>query len=166
MTKTLVLYFSATKTTQRVAEQLAQKLGADIQELRAQQPYTAADLNWHDPKSRTSVEQHQHASRVAVDPASLPDVSGYQTILLGHPVWWGIPPRLIDDALDRLDFNGKRLAGFATSGGSDYGRSQQNLARTLRENQSTAELLPGAVMMNGRQIDQWLRKIKVTDLLG
>ena len=161
MTKTLVLYFSATHTTQLVAERLAQKLGADLHDLHAAQPYTTADLNWHDPQSRTTIEQHEHGSRVAVDPASLPDMSGYQTVLIGHPIWWGIPPRLIADALDHLDLNGKRVAGFATSGGSDYGRSQRNLARTLRENQSTATLLPGAVVNNDRQLDQWLHNLKL-----
>lgn len=158
MANTLVLYFSATQTTKRIAEQIAQQLGADLHELHAQQPYTTADLNWHDPDSRTSKEQHEHASRVAIQD-DLPDLAGYQNILLGHPIWWGIPPRLITDTIDHLDLNGKQFAGFATPGVTGYGRSQRNIERTIADNHYTATVHPGAVLMNDRQIKQWLKEL-------
>ena len=94
MPKTLVLYYSATDTTKNVAQVIANKLNADIAEIHAKQPYTSADLDWHDPQSRTSIEQHQHNSRVEIND-DLSDISNYDNIIIGHPIWWGIPPCLI-----------------------------------------------------------------------
>ena len=121
MAKTLVLYYSATNTTKKIAEQIAQKLNADIAEIHPAQPYTDADLNWHDDRSRTSIEQHEHNS-------------GYDNIVIGHPIWWAIPPRMISTVIDHLDLNGKNLALFATSGGTSYDRSQNYVERTVNEN--------------------------------
>ncbi|MDF9445996.1 flavodoxin, partial [Limosilactobacillus mucosae] len=101
MSKSIVFYFSATNTTKQRAEKVAQKLGADLFEIHAAKPYSVADLDWHDPQSRTSIEQHQHASRVAIKD-DLPDISSYDTVLIGFPIWWGIPPRLIADLIDHL----------------------------------------------------------------
>lgn len=94
MAKTIVFYFSATNTTKQRAEKIASKLGADLFAIQAEKPYSAADLDWHDPNSRTSIEQHQHASRVAIKD-DLPAINDYDTVLIGFPIWWGIPPRLI-----------------------------------------------------------------------
>ncbi len=94
MAETLVLYYSATNTTKKIAEQVAQKLNADIVEIHPAQPYTAADLNWHDESSRTTVEQHEHNSRVDIKD-DLPDITNYDNIVIGHPIWWAIPPRMI-----------------------------------------------------------------------
>lgn len=137
MPKTLVLYYSATDTTKNVAQVIANTLNADIAEIHAKQPYTSTDLDWHDPQSRISIEQHQHNSRVEIND-DLPDISNYDNIIIGHPIWWDIPPRLITTAIDKLDLNGKNLASFATSGGSGYERSQANIERTLRENNYNA----------------------------
>ena len=102
MTKTLVLYYSATNTTKNIAEQVAQKLNADLAEIHPVKPYTDADLNWHDENSRTTIEQHQHDSRVDIKD-DLPDLSGYTNVIIGHPIWWGIPPRLISATIDHLE---------------------------------------------------------------
>ena len=155
MVKTLVLYYSATNTTKKVAEQVAQKLNADIDAVQAAQPYTAADLNWHDPQSRTSVEQHQHNSRVAVK-TDLPDISDYDNIVIGHPIWWGIPPRLISSLIDHLNLNGKNLALFATSGGSNYDRSQSYVERAIKQNGYNTHVNTGAVLNCDNQVDTWL----------
>lgn len=155
MAKTLVLYYSATNTTKNIAEQVAQKLNADIAEIHAAQPYTAADLNWHDSKSRTSIEQHQHDSRVAVKD-DLPDIQDYDNIVIGHPIWWAIPPRMIADVIDKLDLNGKNLAMFATSGGSTYDRSQSFIERSVRENNYDTQVNQGAILNSPRQIDAWI----------
>ncbi len=85
MAKTLVLYYSATNTTKKIAEQIAQKLNADIAEIHPAQPYTDADLNWHNDQSWTSIEQHEHNSRVDIKD-DLPDISGYDNIVIGHPI--------------------------------------------------------------------------------
>lgn len=155
MAKTLVLYYSATNTTKKIAKKVAQKLNADIVEIHAAQPYTAADLDWHDPTSRTSIEQHQHNSRVAVKD-DLPDITAYDNIVIGHPIWWAIPPRMIADLVDKLDLNGKNLAMFATSGGTNYDRSQSFIERTVKENNYDTHVNQGAVLNNAGQIDAWV----------
>ena len=109
---------------------------------KSEKPYSAADLDWHDPNSRTSIEQHQHASRVAIKD-DLPAINDYDTVLIGFPIWWGIPPRLIADLIDRLPLNGKQLAGFATSGSSGFERAQSYLERTVKENNADVQVLPG-----------------------
>ena len=156
MAKTLVLYYSATNTTKNIAQIIANTLDADIDEIHAKQPYTSADLNWHDPQSRTSIEQHQHNSRVEIND-DLPDISEYENIIIGHPIWWGIPPRMITTVIDKLALNGKNIALFATSGGSGYERSQANIERALKENNYDVTVNQGTVLNNRRQIDAWLR---------
>ena len=158
MPKTLVLYYSATDTTKNIAQVIANTLNADIAEIHAKQPYTSADLDWHDPQSRTSIEQHQHNSRVEIND-DLPDISNYDNVIIGHPIWWSIPPRLITTAIDKLDLNGKNLASFATSGGSGYERSQTNIERTLRENNYNATINQGAVLNSRRQIEIWVKTL-------
>lgn len=160
MAKTLVLYFSATGTTKRVAELIAQKTDADLAVIHPEQPYTSADLDWHDSNSRTSVEQHEHNSRVAIKD-DLPDLSNYDNVLIGSPIWWGIPPRMIASVIDHLNFNGQTLAGFATSGGSDYSRAQSFVSRALSENGGKADLKSGRVLSNSHDIDQWLKEIGI-----
>lgn len=159
MAKTLVLYYSATGTTKAIAEKIAQQLDADLAEIHPAQPYTDADLNWHDPQSRTSIEQHQHASRVEIKD-DLPDISQYDNILIGHPIWWAIPPRFIATTIDHLDLNGKHLATFATSGGTNYDRSQSNVERTVKENGYDVVLNQGAVL-NSSQINTWLDQLNL-----
>lgn len=158
MTKTLVLYYSATNKTKHIAEQIAKRLGADLVRFDAAQPYTAADLDWHDSTSRTSIEQHQHNSRVAVQ-ADLPDITSYDNIVIGHPIWWAIPPRMIADLVDKLDLNGKNLAMFATSGGTNYDRSQNFIERTVKENNYDTHVNKGAVLNNAGQINAWINNL-------
>lgn len=158
MTKTLVLYYSATNTTKNIAEQVAQKLNADLAEIHPVKPYTDADLNWHDENSRTTIEQHQHDSRVDIKD-DLPDLSGYTNVIIGHPIWWGIPPRLISATIDHLDLNGKNLALFATSGGSNYDRSQSFVERIIKENNYDTKINQGRILNNASQIDQWLASL-------
>lgn len=158
MAKTLVLYFSVTNTTKKMAEAVAQQLGADIAEIHPEQPYTSADLDWHDEQSRTTVEQHQHGQKVAIKD-DLPDISQYQNIVIGHPIWWGIPPRLISSTIDHLDLNGKNLATFATSGGSDYGRSQSYVERSVKENGYDVKVNQGTVLNNARQASAWVSSL-------
>ena len=160
MAKTIVFYFSATNTTKQRAEKIASKLGADLFAIQAEKPYSATDLDWHDPNSRTSIEQHQHASRVAIKD-DLPAINNYDTVLIGFPIWWGIPPRLIADLIDRLPLNGKQLAGFATSGSSGFERAQSYLERTVKENNADVQVLPGAVLNNDAQMDAWLKQLNL-----
>ena len=116
--RTLVAYFSATGTTAGVARRMAKEIGTDLYEIRPKEPYTERDLDWTNKKSRSTVEMNDEGSRPELAEA-VPDVSGYDTILLGFPVWWYVEPRIVDTFLDAAGIDGKRIATFATSGGSD-----------------------------------------------
>lgn len=160
MAKTLVLYYSATGTTKRIAEIVAQKTNADLAVIHPVQPYTSEDLDWHNDQSRTSVEQHQHNSRVAIQD-DLPDLTDYDTVLIGSPIWWGIPPRMIASVIDHLDLNGQTLVGFATCGGSDYTWAQRFISRALSENGGKANLKAGRVLSSGTDVDDWLKSVGI-----
>ncbi len=123
---TLVVYFSATGTTKGVAEKLAAVTGADLYEIVPAEPYSEADLNWHDKNSRTTHEQNDKSVRPAIagEPVSL---EGYTTIYVGFPIWWGEEPRILDTFVESYDFTGITLIPFCTSGGSGIGRSGPNM---------------------------------------
>lgn len=157
MANTLVLYYSATQTTARLARVIAEELAADLALIHPVQPYTKADLDWHDPQSRTSLEQHTHNQRVAVT-VDWPNPAEYTNIIIGHPIWWGIPPRLISTVIDQVDLNGKYFASFATSGGSGYDRCQTNLTRAIEANgYHLAALNPGRVLSSPTQARAWAK---------
>ena len=125
MKKILVAYFSASGVTAKVAEKLAQAAGADLFEIKPEQPYTRADLNWMDKQSRSTVEMKDRNCRPAM--AAKPDVSGYDVILVGFPVWWYREPSIIDTFMESADFTGKTVVPFCTSGGSGLGDSAKNM---------------------------------------
>lgn len=157
MANTLVLYYSATQTTARLARVIAEELAADLALIHPVQAYTEADLNWHDPQSRTSLEQHAHNQRVAVQ-VDWPNPAEYTNIIIGHPIWWGIPPRMISTVIDQVDLNGKYFASFATSGGSGYDRCQTNLTRAIEANgYHLAALNPGRVLSSPTQARAWAK---------
>ena len=122
----LVVYFSATGTTKGVAEKLAEGLSADIYEIVPEQPYTDADLNYNDRKSRTSIETDDPTCRPAIA-GELPDLTGYDTVLIGYPIWWGDVPRIVSNFVENVDLTDKTLAVFFTSGGSGLGSSMKHL---------------------------------------
>lgn len=124
---TLVVYFSATGTTKAVAEQIAAITDAELYEIRAAQPYTEADLNWHDSGSRTTKEQNDKNARPEIGSEAI-SLEGYSTIYIGYPIWWGEEPRILDSFVEAYDFDGITLIPFCTSSSSSIGRSGQNLA--------------------------------------
>ena len=125
--RTLVAYFSASGTTKRVAQKLAAATGADIYEIKPETPYTAADLNWQDRRSRSSVEMNDPASRPGLADTSA-NINEYDRVFVGFPIWWGTAPKIVRTFLESYDFNGKPIALFATSGGSGMGRTAADLA--------------------------------------
>ena len=131
----LVAYFSAGGKTAKVAEKLAAGIGADIYEIRPEVKYTRADLNWMDKKSRSSVEMNDKSFRPAIITGDV-DVSGYDTIYLGFPIWWYVAPTLINTFLEAYDFAGKKIMLFATSGSSGFG----NTAAELQPSAPNAEI--------------------------
>lgn len=128
--KTLVVYFSATGTTQGVAETIAAALDAALYQIVPEVPYTDNDLNYSDSDSRTSREQNDDDARPAIL-GSVENWEQYDTVLIGYPIWWGDAPRIISTFVCSYDFSGKTVAVFCTSGSSDIATSIQTLAQQI-----------------------------------
>lgn len=127
MSKTLVVYFSASGVTASAAKSLAKAADADLYEILPAIPYTSADLNWNDKKSRSSLEMKDKASRPELKSHDAP-IAGYDTIFLCFPIWWYTAPTIIRTFLEAYDFTGKKIILFATSGGSGLGQTAEELA--------------------------------------
>lgn len=140
--KVLVVYFSATGTTEDVAEHIANGLNADIYEIVPEDPYTDADLNYNDNNSRTTIEMNDPDARPAIS-GSVEDMDQYTTVFIGYPIWWGDAPRIISTFMESYDFSGKTIVPFCTSGGSGIGSSASNLE----------QLTSGATWLSGRRLN-------------
>ena len=123
----LVAYFSATGTTKRVAEKIAEITGADLYEIEPKNPYSDADLNWNDRSSRSTKEMDDPSVRPEIGSFDI-ELSEYKTIYLGYPIWWGDAPRIMSTFVEKYKFDGIKVIPFCTSGGSGIGRSGSNLA--------------------------------------
>ena len=124
--KILVVYFSATKTTEGVAEMIADSLSADIYEIVPEQSYTDADLDYHDDSSRSTIEMNDSTARPAIS-GSVENMEQYSIVFIGYPIWWGDAPRILSTFMESYDFSGKTIVPFCTSGGSGVGSSASNL---------------------------------------
>ena len=120
--KVLVAYFSASGVTAGVADKLSKAIGADLFEIKPAEPYTNADLDWTNKKSRSSVEMADKNSRPAIA-NKVADMSKYDVVFVGFPIWWYREPSIIDTFMESYDFSGKQVVPFATSGGSGMGDS-------------------------------------------
>ena len=149
MGKKLVAYFSAGGNTAKLAKKLAEAADADLYEIRPAKAYTSADLNWQDKQSRSSIEMSDHNSRPELADKSA-DMSAYDTVYVGFPVWWYIAPTIINTFLESCDFSGKRIILFATSGGSGFGKAVQNLKVSAPD----AEIIEGKVNPSAKDIDE------------
>ena len=152
MSKALVAYFSASGTTARVAKELAQAASADLYEIKPQVPYTRADLNWMDKKSRSSVEMNDKSSRPVLADKNA-NITAYDTILLGFPIWWYVAPTIINSFLESYDFSGKKIILFATSGGSGFGKTVAELKPSVAADTTIIE----GKLLNGRQSEASLK---------
>lgn len=130
MGKLLVAYFSASGTTAEVAKRLSKAAEADIYEIKPEVPYTRADLNWMDKKSRSSIEMSDKSSRPAIADKNA-NIADYDTIFIGFPIWWYVAPTIINTFLESYDFSGKKIVLFATSGGSGFGKTVEGLKRSV-----------------------------------
>ncbi len=122
----LVVFFSATGTTKGVAEKIAAITGGDLYEIKPAVPYTADDLNYHDTNSRTSNEQNDKSFRTEIGSEEI-DLSGYKTVYLGFPIWWGEEPRIMDSFVESHSFDGITVIPFCTSASSGIGKSGLNM---------------------------------------
>lgn len=126
MSKKLVAFFSASGSTRKLANTLAEVLGADTYEIKPATPYTGKDLNWNNSQSRSSVEMADINSRPELADKSA-KIADYDTIFLGFPIWWYVAPHIINSFLESYDFSGKTIVLFATSGGSGFGETLNQL---------------------------------------
>lgn len=142
MSKKLVVYFSASGTTAAAARTLAEAAGADLYEIKPQIPYTRADLDWTNRRSRSSVEMNDRSFRPPLADRDVP-VEDYDTVFLGFPIWWYTAPTIVNTFLESYDFTGKTIVLFATSGGSGLGRTADDLRASA----------PGAVIRDGKLLN-------------
>lgn len=152
-TTALVAYFSATGNTKAAAETLAEVTGADLYRIEPQTPYTAADLDWRDSLSRSSVEMNDPAARPVMS-GRVDDIGRYDTIYIGYPIWWYVCPRIINSFIEAHDLTGKVLYVFATSGSSRVDGS----LKALRETYPALEWKDGATLNGATEqtVRQWL----------
>ncbi len=139
MNKVLVAYFSASGVTARLAKKVAEVTNGDLYEIKPKVPYTSADLDWTNNKSRSSIEMNNKSSRPEIV-GDLEDVSNYDTIFVGFPIWWYIAPTIVNTFLEKYNFDGKKIIIFATSGGSGMGKSLDSLKNSC----------PSATFVNGK----------------
>lgn len=142
MSKNLIAYFSASGTTARVAKELANASNSDLYEIKPEIPYTKDDLNWMNKKSRSSVEMNDKNSRPKLADANA-NVQVYDTIFVGFPVWWYVAPTIINSFLESYDFSNKKVVLFATSGGSGFGKTVENLKSSLPQ---STEIIKGKIL--------------------
>lgn len=130
MSKILVAYFSASGVTEKVAKSLAKAKGADIYEIAPKVKYTDADLNWMDKNSRSTLEMKDKSSRPELANHDA-NISAYDTIYLGFPIWWYTVPTIVNTFLESYDFKGKKVVLFATSGSSGFGSALNDLKASV-----------------------------------
>lgn len=138
--KILVAYFSATGTTANIAEKIATTTNADLFEIKPEQAYTEADLNWRDEDSRSSIEMKDRTSRPAIA-SKVENMEQYDVVFIGFPIWWGREPSIIDTFMESYDFTGKKVIPFVTSGSSGIGDTGDNLQ----------QLAPNATVDTGKR---------------
>lgn len=139
MSRKLVAYFSASGVTAKVAERLSEAIGADLYAIEPEVPYTKADLDWMDKKSRSTIEMNNPASRPAIA-GKRDNMNDYDTVFVGFPIWWYVAPTIINTFLESYDLTGKTIIPFATSGGSDMGKTNEKLLPSCK----------GAKLLNGK----------------
>ena len=147
--KALVTYFSASGVTAKLAQRLAAAIDTPVYEIRPAVPYTRADLDWTNKKSRSTVEMQDKSCRPALADTDAP-VADADIIFVGYPVWWYREPSIIDSFLAAYDFTGKKIALFATSGGSGIGEEAPARAAEI----SGAEILPGKRFSSNASADE------------
>lgn len=153
MSRKLVAYFSASGVTAKVAEKLSEAIGADLYAIEPEVPYTKADLDWMDKKSRSTIEMNNPASRPAIA-GKRDNMNDYDTVFVGFPIWWYVAPTIINTFLESYDLTGKTIIPFATSGGSDMGKTNEKLLPSCKG----AKMLDGKVFkasVSGADLAKW-----------
>jgi flavodoxin len=142
MRKTLVAYFSDSGNTAKLARTLATVVDGDLHQIQPKQPYTAADLDWHDSKSSSSVEMNNKLFRLEIA-NKVDNITQYDTIYIGFSIWWYVAPTIINTFVEQYDLKGKTIIPFATSGSSGMGNTHAELKNSCK----------GAILQNGKCFD-------------
>ena len=159
MSRKLVAYFSASGVTAAVAQTLADAIGADIFEIAPKVPYTKADLNWMDEKARSTIEMKNPSSRPEIE-SKRDNMSEYDTIFMGFPIWWYVAPTIINTFLESYDLTGKTIIPVATSGTSGMGKTNEKLAPSCKG----AKLLEGkrfSSNASGKELAAWADSLEI-----
>lgn len=154
MAKKLVAYFSASGTTKKTAELLAEAAGADLYEITPKVAYTKADLNWMDKKSRSSVEMNDKKFRPEIEDKDA-NIAEYDEIILGFPIWWYVAPTIVNTFLEKFDFSGKKVVLFATSCGSGFG----NTVKELQPSAPNTEIVEGKILNSKSEIEKFAKSL-------
>ena len=155
---TLVVYFSCTGNTKAVAEKIADICSADIYEIVPAEPYTSADLNYNDDNCRANREMNDESARPEIGSQPI-DLSGYDAVFIGYPIWWGTMPRIINTFLDTYDLSGKTVMPFCTSGSSGISTS----VSAIRGAEPNADIRDGlrASGADDSKIETWIADNKI-----
>ena len=132
MSNILITYFSASGVTKSEAERISKIVNGDLFEIEPKEKYTKEDLDWRNKQSRSSVEMQNKSFRPEIKEDNL-DISNYDTILIGFPIWWGVAPTVVNTFIESKDFSGKILIPFCTSGGSGMLYCENDLKKTYPE---------------------------------
>ena len=156
MNKTLVAYFSASGTTRKIAEMIAEVGDFSLYEITPKELYTSDDLNWMNKKSRSSMEMSDKKIRPQITDTDA-HIKEYDTIILGFPIWWYVAPTIVNTFLEKYDFSGKKIVLFATSGGSGFG----NTVKELKPSAPGAEIVEGKLFnrANKQEIEKWVKSL-------
>lgn len=159
MKKTLVAYFSASGVSAKVAKNLAKSANADLYEIRPNTPYTAADLNWIDKQARSTIEMHNKSFRPELLDHDA-NISKYDVVYVGFPIWWYVAPTIINTFLESYDFSGKTIVLFATSGGSGFG----NTLKELEKSCEGAKIIEGRILKSTQSendLKEWIETLEI-----
>ena len=157
MSKKLVAYFSASGVTKSAAERLAKASGADLFEIKPEQPYSKADLDWTNKKSRSSIEMSSPDSRPEIA-ERLDNMADYDVVFVGFPIWWYVAPTIINTFLESYDFSGKTVIPFATSGGSGMGKTEEILHKICPAKWKNGRVLNRA---SDNDLSKWVAELNV-----
>lgn len=156
----LVAYFSASGVTATAAKELAAAAQADLFEIKPAVPYTSGDLNWMDKKARSTVEMNDKSFRPAIA-EKVDDMSKYDVVFVGFPIWWYVAPTIINTFLESYDMSGKTVIPFATSGGSGFGKT----AAELKVSCPDSTIWKDGKLLNGRvtadSLKAWIQELSI-----
>lgn len=155
MNNNLVVYFSCSGETKKVAEELKSILNCDIFEIVPETLYTDRDLDWNDKNSRSTIEMGDESCRPRIR-NRIDNIDKYNTIYLGFPIWWYTAPRIINTFLDSYDFSNKKVILYCTSGGSSIDKTYNDLKNSYPD----IDFIKGSRLYSNSDIDSFVNSVK------